>query len=701
MIFSGSVMIMHYLLLTRKICLYKGEIQGRKHSEMSKESGHSSCKGRQSAGSESPQPCPVPESLTVENVQRLERQYEADGRYSPEKAVEEYIRQTHLYCTQQRAKSGRTEQREKEGSQGSARAQSLSGAISVGIEKASDGSCDAAVGGYGTLTDVSVASAYKLQVSDPNQSGAPSSTSHKKITSPGSGSKCTSPEDIGGQAHDSRECAAVCSKTQTGMDWNWHQKTEPDDGNVMKEESQPDSTELEIQELENEIQGLVASPSFEYEDVRSEKLVADGLYLFPDVGPPSVLAYHPESKQLPPGYDPSYAESSMGSDMDVSICEFCQMEIKPFVTREQLNTDPSPEHLFCCEMYHMMWMETLDKEEALQAAAVQKKINIQPSPPFKSKQEKITAKERAAQKMREWELERYKNSSVNQGHFFSLGHQMKTISYRLSAMKSPDQEGMFPTAEEQSDIFTIVPRGLKKRHHRVLQKFYPSGKTFLTIFPDGTGNVFYPSGRVAVLISSVNAALYTYIIQEDCSTNRMQAVFTTRGQSTCYHPNGVVRMNLHKFGGSISDERGTHRRSWSWLDWRRQNQAAPFKPLFLSLNPQTSIHVFSQEQVVMTFAVKQNSVKFNMGTRLKLKDPSLLRKPSLDVHRQELKDKTLQIYNLLEKIRNAVKYPHRSHAEKIPSQYNLTAQIQRPEEKAAKKHKLHPSTKAAIKQNCA
>ncbi|MGH0117454.1 UNVERIFIED_CONTAM: hypothetical protein FKN15_078148 [Acipenser sinensis] len=284
---------------------------------MSKESGHSSCKGWQSAGSESPQPCPAPESLTVENVQRLERLYEADGRYSPEKAVEEYIRQTHLYCTQQRAKSGRTEQREKEGSQGSARAQSLSGAIPVGIEKASDGSCDAAVGGYGTLTDVSVASAYKFQVSDPNRNGAPSSTSHKKITSPGSGSKCTSPEDIGGQAHDSRECAAVCSKTQTGMEWNWHQKTEPDNGNVMKEDSQPDSTELEIQELENEIQGLVASPSFE---------------------------------------------------------------------------------LFCCEMYHMMWMETLDKEEALQAAAVQKKINIQPSPPFKSKQEKITAKERAAQK---------------------------------------------------------------------------------------------------------------------------------------------------------------------------------------------------------------------------------------------------------------------------------------------------------------
>ncbi|MGH0158683.1 UNVERIFIED_CONTAM: hypothetical protein FKN15_064078 [Acipenser sinensis] len=141
-------MIMHYLLLTRKRCLYKGEIQGRKHSERSKESGHSSCKGWRSAGSESPQSCPAPESLTVENVQRLERQYEADGRYSVEKAVEKYIRQTHLYCTQQRAKSGRTEQREKEESQGSAGAQSLSGAIPVGIVKASDGSCDAAVGGY-------------------------------------------------------------------------------------------------------------------------------------------------------------------------------------------------------------------------------------------------------------------------------------------------------------------------------------------------------------------------------------------------------------------------------------------------------------------------------------------------------------------------------------------------------------------------
>ncbi|KAK1167733.1 glutamate-rich protein 6-like isoform X1 [Acipenser oxyrinchus oxyrinchus] len=630
---------------------------------MSKESGHSSCKGRRSAGSESPQPCPAPESLTVENVQRLERQYETDGRYSPGKAVEEYIRQTHLYYTQQRAKSGRTEQREKEGSQGSAGAQSLSGAIPLGIVKASDGSCDATVGGYGKLTNVSVASSYKFQVSDPNQSRAPSSTSHKKITSPGSGSKCTSPEDIGAQAHGSREC------TQTDMDWNWQQKTEPDNGNVMKEESQPDSTELEIQDLENEIQGLVASHSFKCEDVRSEKLVEDGLYLFPDVG--WIQNYDYSSKQnlievllFPNIFTPIVLFVGVNSHLKNGFyCREAKIRTSKWMRFERIRSEIWEYSLkMLCHFVSfniglvVCWLILHEFLFPNNCLPIILHLNFL-----------------------------FCNTAV--------GHQMKTISYRLSAMKSPDQEEMFPTAEEQSDIFAIVSRGqtkVKCRGCTMHKQNFPKNNPLIIITKIAQSN---PKSKIVIHLSTSDGIR---VKQKGSSLWKINKKDTPQPESSV-HENVLVSSRVSSDGGSIMHQ------SWERVPKSRSHEAkrafSKCGALLLGDSKQTSRRTSACGQGITGQEVEEVLRTCVIKVSRKLKDPSMLLKPSLDVHCQELKDKTLQIYDILEKIRNAVKYPHRSQTEKTPSQYNLTAQIQRPEEKAAKKHELHPSTKAAIKRN--
>ena len=37
----------------------------------------------------------------------------------------------------------------------------------------------------------------------------------------------------------------------------------------------------------------------------------------------------------------------------------------------------------------------------------------------------------------------------------------------------------------------------------VIIKYYPDGSLFVIMFSDGTGTVYYPSGRIAITISAV------------------------------------------------------------------------------------------------------------------------------------------------------------------------------------------------------
>ena len=51
----------------------------------------------------------------------------------------------------------------------------------------------------------------------------------------------------------------------------------------------------------------------------------------------------------------------------------------------------------------------------------------------------------------------------------------------------------------------------------------------------------YPSGRIAITISSVGAGDFTYTVLEDNPSHpNIQAIFTSTGHSTCYHPNGLI-----------------------------------------------------------------------------------------------------------------------------------------------------------------
>uniref|UniRef100_A0A8C7W169 FAM194 C-terminal domain-containing protein n=2 Tax=Oncorhynchus mykiss TaxID=8022 RepID=A0A8C7W169_ONCMY len=498
------------------------------------------------------------------------------------------------------------------------------------------------------------------------------------ITLPRSDS--TTAEFIEVHVLDGRSITIVSASTQT--DWEWVEQALTDSCQVQSEVErfEPKASSQTVP------QSIVIGPDSEIEETDMEK--ENELYGIPNVGPPSMLAYKPESKQPPVHFEkipvlPISGSSEAQSKLKIEfvLCDYCQQPCNPFIRREQLENNRDLELLFCCERAQKMRAFLLEEERALASMEMNRKIDVGPHPPFMNKHEKRAAKERAEQRLLEWELQKVLKKG-NQNRFFS--GQIKTISYRLSnEVWTFREESHFPKMDimNSSDIFTL--QGETDRQHRerrihLLLRFYPNGKPFITLYPDGTGNVFYPSGNVAIIISSVEAADFTYIIMEDKDLEpNFEAMFTTRGQSTCYHPNGLIWVNLTQLGGSCCSETGALRRRWTWLDLEPHIQAPPFQPICLVLGSHVSLRIQSQERIYLTFSSHQSRVRFNVGSKLKLTHPEGLVMPGPDILQQHLQMKSLEIYTLLDRMQTCMAYQHSANPHNIKPQYSLVAQMQR------------------------
>ena len=83
-------------------------------------------------------------------------------------------------------------------------------------------------------------------------------------------------------------------------------------------------------------------------------------------------------------------------------CEFCHNPIKKFPSLEDQKTK-DPTELYCCTEYsefvHFMISHPLHEQHQ-----ADKKIDVKPHPPYGSKQARRMAKERAAQRYRQFVL---------------------------------------------------------------------------------------------------------------------------------------------------------------------------------------------------------------------------------------------------------------------------------------------------------
>lgn len=153
----------------------------------------------------------------------------------------------------------------------------------------------------------------------------------------------------------------------------------------------------------------------------------------------------------------------------------------------------------------------------------------------------------------------------------------------------------------------------------LLVKRYKNDNICLVVFPDGSGNAFYPSGRVALSISLVSYGMHIMSIFSDEEVNQEQiASFDPYGNASANFPNGKIRMILTPLGGLELDSEGFKRKRWLWWENDNHVHAPPFQPIIFSLNNYISVKVFSQEKINVTFHAENQICKFRVGSKIKV-----------------------------------------------------------------------------------
>lgn len=258
---------------------------------------------------------------------------------------------------------------------------------------------------------------------------------------------------------------------------------------------------------------------------------------------------------------------------------------------------------------------------------------------------------------------------------------MKTINYQLSSQKCLEEGWTVRppsplTADEGDDAFIPEPLNIdliRSGRLGLVEKFYENGQKFLTMFPDGTGNIFYPSGSLAIAVTSVQIGQFNYVVHAEMEKSSILAVFEPNGYASCYHSNGVVRLCMDQLGGIELDDTGAKKRKWLWKDQVTHVHAPPFQPIHFSLNQYIGVRILSQERMVLDFSFGDRGKRFNVGSRLKLNHVEKIPPKEIDENHLYLEEQKIRVEKMLDKVATLLKFPKSPKIDKILPPLHVTS----------------------------
>ncbi|XP_029794322.1 glutamate-rich protein 6B [Suricata suricatta] len=154
---------------------------------------------------------------------------------------------------------------------------------------------------------------------------------------------------------------------------------------------------------------------------------------------------------------------------------------------------------------------------------------------------------------------------------------------------------------------------------------YPSGIVFQIIFPDGSGQIHYPSGNLALLIISTKQRKFTYIIVEDSEEWCVRALINNSGHATFYNENKKIWLSLSQNLGYYFPK-GQHQKAWNWWNLNLHVHMPPVWPISLKINQYIKVQVRSQEEITFCFSHQKKHIRLNLGTKYK-KSPAGNKEP--------------------------------------------------------------------------
>ncbi|XP_074047797.1 glutamate-rich protein 6B isoform X2 [Macrotis lagotis] len=158
-------------------------------------------------------------------------------------------------------------------------------------------------------------------------------------------------------------------------------------------------------------------------------------------------------------------------------------------------------------------------------------------------------------------------------------------------------------------------------------QFYkgPEGKDSFSkllsiLFPDGTGQFYYPSGNIAMIIlKTKDSEVFTYMIFEDEEKLTLQALLNNMGHATFYDKNKKIWLGLSLVLGFYFEEK-ERQKAWNWWDSNHHIHVPPYQSIYFQLSPCFEVHIKAQDQVLVTFNYLNQKIRLNMGTKVKAID---------------------------------------------------------------------------------
>ncbi|XP_068526460.1 glutamate-rich protein 6B [Anas acuta] len=336
-------------------------------------------------------------------------------------------------------------------------------------------------------------------------------------------------------------------------------------------------------------------------------------------------------------------------------CTFCSTPEKPIPTVADLKEQPQ-EKLFCCWSYRKVFDTVI--QDLVSEDEAEEEMEAAPHTNPSQDELRSSIKEKLLQQLDEGGFGSYRELLQQYLRFVACTR----ISFRLSkpseyTVRPKTSERHCPTSAPPEDLFELdsdcVVEHLKLcRSPGPVRRCYSDGQTFFLLFPDGSGQVYYPSGNVAVLITFTEEARFTYLVLEDSRCLGVRAAFGSRGHGVCFHPDGQSWIILTPRTGICFDQAGGSQKHWSWHDLSRHVHGPPFQPITATLNGHLTLKIVSQDQIHLWFTSHSHCIRFNVGARLKLKDPrtSHLLKGLESEEELFLQSKKTQLRSLLAKI---------------------------------------------------
>ncbi|XP_027012628.2 glutamate-rich protein 6 [Tachysurus fulvidraco] len=335
-------------------------------------------------------------------------------------------------------------------------------------------------------------------------------------------------------------------------------------------------------------------------------------------------------------------------------CEICGANAKPLI---DFTKTPNPED-FCCPQYKELFKKV---EQQWRKQHSGESLNDYDSGDEKT-QHRARHQDIFQQGADEYSRKGKRQSSANQSEIpgckVTSSGLFTTITFRLSDFVRMKERERWSSMEDFPDektprelklcsVPSSLPPGFGLRYHQGhIRKFYSNGNKCLIAHPDGTGQVFYPSGNLAI-IAFIDDAVGVCIVLDDIGSScPIRAFFQTSGIATCYHSNGSTCLHMDMWGGWSINEDMSRRSQWKWTD--NTSNPTPFKPIQLSLNKNIGVRVRGQDSVMVTFLASGQKACLSVGSCTKPIEPPT---PSLQKEELMLQVTQLNAQLALERLR--------------------------------------------------